>query len=92
MDLDTVLWDKTKPPAWAQPFVPLLAGANPSLRNVLLHTMRHASEANAQTETVAAELATARAELAKLTADPADSGEAHPIVAAVRYASAHPTP
>jgi hypothetical protein len=56
MELNTVLWDKTKPPAWAAPYRALMTTegpegpveANPTVQNLLMHTLRHAGEANAK--------------------------------------------
>jgi hypothetical protein len=51
--LSDVLWDKDDPPAWAAPYRALLIGpdgveANPTVVNVLMHTLRHAGESTAR--------------------------------------------
>jgi hypothetical protein len=43
MQLDDELWPKAKPPEWAAPYAALLDGGNPTVRNVLLHSLRHAA-------------------------------------------------
>jgi hypothetical protein len=45
MDLDDKLWESPTP-EWAIPYAEMLNGAHPTVRNVMLHTMRHAQEAN----------------------------------------------
>jgi hypothetical protein len=51
MELTDVLWDKANPPAWAAPYRALLTvdgvEANPTVQNILMHTMRIAGEARA---------------------------------------------
>lgn len=47
VELTDTLWNKNDPPAWAEPYRALLTvdgvEANPTVLNVLLHTMRHAA-------------------------------------------------
>lgn len=60
MELKDLLWDPKNPPAWSGPYQDMMTTtengkvvkANPTVENVLLHTMRHAAEANTNTAPV----------------------------------------
>ena len=54
MQLTDLMWDPENPPAWAAPYAEALVGpdgvqAVPSVRNVLLHTLRHSHAAAVNT-------------------------------------------
>lgn len=68
VDLNDTLWDKTKPPEWTTPFQAMLAGANPTVRNVALHTMRHAAETGDAVDKLAATAAAQQAKLDQMAA------------------------
>jgi hypothetical protein len=75
MELDDVLWDKANPPAWAAPYRELLTvdgvEANPTVRNILMHSMRVAGEARASVAAAKEEiLAAIGAAVAELTPPP----------------------
>jgi hypothetical protein len=94
LDLDDALWDKANPPAWTEIYQSFLAGANPTFRNIALHTLRHAAETGNAVDQLLISMEAVLAELKAITADPASMSdpESHPVLRVVRWAESHPTP
>jgi N-acetyl-anhydromuramyl-L-alanine amidase AmpD len=92
MDLDTDLWNRAIPPAWAAPFVPLLEGGHPTVRNVLVRTMQDAAAASNAVDQLLVSQEAILAGVNAILTDPSTmtEPETHPVVRAVRWAMDHP--